>query len=301
MATDEKKLGDAAAIIEAMERLTTADTIELGRDVRVLAVPKGITIQSIKSLLDEYRSEPERRKGTAQLTTLQSFVAHVERHKNESAVVFADVANRAAPKMIGVLNYQHAGADDDVSGSFNDHRAVYAFPVSDEWKAWSSPLTGLSQEALATFLEDRIVDVIDPERALPSTTEFAARAGLTLASPSRVLDLSRGLTVHVGQQVKRAVNLSTGESTIAYQETHADEGGAPLKIPGGFVVEIPVFRGGVLYQLPMRLRYKVSGGSVTWTLTPSRVDAIWDDAVKGAADVVREATKLPLFFGTPEV
>lgn len=300
MATDGKP-GDAAAIIEAMERLTAADTIELGGNVRVLAVPRGITIQSIKPLLDEYLPKPARREGTAHLTTLESFIAHVERHKDEPTAVFVDVANRTAPKMIAVLNYQDAGPATDADASHNDHRAVYAFPVSDEWKAWSSSLTGLSQEALATFLEDRIVDVIDPERALASTTEFAARAGLTFASPSRVLDLSRGLTVHVGQQVKRAVNLSTGESTIAYQETHADEGGAPLKIPGGFIVEIPVFRGGVLYQLPMRLRYKVSGGSVTWTLTPSRVDAIWDDAVKGAADVVQVATGLSLFYGTPEI
>lgn len=68
--------------------------------------------------------------------------------------------------------------------------------LSDEWKAWSArSLATLTQSAFAEFLEDRAVDVIEPKRASASTSELCAALDLALASPARIMELSRGLAV----------------------------------------------------------------------------------------------------------
>ncbi len=76
---------------------TDADpTIRKG--VEIAAVPTNRTLHSIKKLLDEYRVRPERKTGTSTLDTVASFVDQVNRSKDANSVIFADVANRAAPK-----------------------------------------------------------------------------------------------------------------------------------------------------------------------------------------------------------
>ena len=150
------------------------------------------------------------------------------------------------------------------------------------------------------MLEAHLLDVLDPATAGESIRAMAAQLGLPIASPQRLLELSRGLSIRVGSKVKQTVNLSTGEAQIGFEETHDGTDGAPLKIPGAFVVGIPVFRNGALYQMLVRLRYRVSGGSVVWFFAPQHADRIWDDAITGACAGAQEKTELPLFYGTPE-
>src|SRR5207237_2152960 len=128
---------------------------------------------------------------------------------------------------------------------------------SDEWKAWTaSNGKQMSQADFAAFLEDRVVDVTDPSSALDTVRKVMEALLCTFASPSRLLDLARGLTVRINSVVVSAQNLKSGESVLRFETTHADERGAPLEIPGAFLVTLPVFRGNEAYQLAARLRYR---------------------------------------------
>ena len=263
---------------------------------RVLSVPEGREIQSIKPLLDEYALEPDRKKGTADLARMSSFIDHAKRFKIDDSAIFADIANRASPKLVSVLNY-HGPAEG--AQRFGDHCGVYSFPMSKEWGAWSKKFEPMDQGAFAEFLEERILDIMEPADVGEATRLLAGRLGITLAPPQRMMELSKGLTVRVDQTVTGAVNLSSGEARIGYQETHAGEGG-PLSVPSGFAIAIPVFANEDMFTLIVRLRYRVVSNKVKWFFAIQQIDKAWETAIDEACAKVQKETGLPLFFGTPE-
>jgi len=292
-----------STLIDRVEKYSAVEKVEIERGgpakVAVLSVPAGRTVLSIKKLLDEYRERPERRAGNAIHTTLDSFIEHADRFKDEHSVIFADVENIEQAKLISVLDYHEKTAAG--RPRFGEHRGIYHFPLSDEWKAWTRKSGQLSQQDFAEFLEDRIVDVRDPSGVGESIRAFAEQLGVNLASPQRLLELSRGLTIRVGAKVVNHVNLSTGEAQIGFEEKHEGEAGGSIKVPGGFAIAIPVFRGGAHYQIPVRLRYRIVESRVCWWLSLQRLDRYRDDAVAEACTKAKDATGLPLFFGKPEV
>jgi len=299
-----KQVGDVQAAIDLALRLGNVEIVDIG-GVKAASVPShngGRELKSIKALTDEYLKAPERRKGTATMTSLDSFIDHVNRHKDDHAVLFA-VDRKDAPSMLAVYDYNESGAKG--APRFGTHRASYSFPLSDEWAAWmaASRAEAMSQSDFAEFLEDRIGDVLNP--ASPeigdTITEFKMNLGIELASAQQLMTLSRGLKVHVNARVSNALNLSSGEAQVMFEEVHQGEGGATLKIPGGFALAIPVFRLGARWQIPVKLRYRVKGPNVFWTVALHNTDKVFKTAFEEAVKQASDHTKLPVFFGTPEV
>ena len=54
------------------------------------------------------------------------------------------------------------------------------------------------------------------------------------------------------------------------------------------------------HVIPVRLRYRVSQGTVTWTMILVQSDHAYDVAVREVCTHVADKTALPLFYGTPE-
>lgn len=262
----------------------------------------GDVLESVKKLADEYLERPERREGVARMHTLASFSAHVNRFKDDQSALFAD-RNDGTPRLLAVLDY-HTANDENGEGHarFGRHLSAYAFPLSDEWKAWQDSNDGeWSQEDFAEFLEDRVQDVADPAEGVGERAgEFSRLVGCQFATPSRLLELSRGISVKVNASIKQVVRLASGETTVAFSTEHADERGEPLRIPGAFLINIPVFRGDDRYQVCARLRYRMSGQRLVWSYSLSKTDAIFEDAFTRAAQQAQTDTGLPLFFGLPE-
>lgn len=287
---------EAAAVMEAAQRFAAVEVIDLGGQ-KVLSVPDGREIVSTKSFEDERLAAPERRRGCAVFTELESFVSWTRRFADEDSVIFADVHGKA-PKLTAVIDYHRQTAKGEPR--FGQHRGVYTFPISDEWTRWTT-LGELSQAAFAELLEERITDVLDPSNAGEGARGFAAELGFGLATQSTLLALAKGLSVHVDQKVTNAQNLSSGEMQLTFEESHRDAKGDLLKVPGGFLIAVPIFRGSDLYQVPVRLRYRVRSGAITWRIALHRATESFEAAIRGACDRAASATELPLFFGTPEV
>ena len=251
----------------------------------------------IKQFVDPYRDNPERIRGTATLHELDDFIRHVERFKIAGQTcVFVDRYSDA-PSMLAVYDY-HANQEPD----FGIHRGVYTFPRSDEWLAWTKQSgQAMNQATFAAWLEEHLADIADPSLAGETSKSFASLFDCHFAGHSKLLELSRGLAVHVDERVENAVNLASGEGSIQYATSHTDGKGAPLKVPGAFLLGLPVFRGGELYQVPVRLRYRTSGGGISWSFSLHRADAVFDDAIKGAVlAVIEECEGVPVFYGSPE-
>lgn len=269
----------------------------------LIAVPPtshgaGWTFESVLGLLDDYQDRPDRREGTATFFDLDSFIAHALRFKSEHSAIFASPGN-GSPHLTSVLDYHPSGATS--LPAFGKHRGQYAFPLSDEWKTWTGKAgKGMGQQEFAEFIENHVVDVLDPATAGESAKALANTIGCSFAAPSKLLAISRDFSVNVGARVRQVQNLATGEISVQYQVEHADDKGALLKVPGAFLVGLPVFKNGTPYQLSVRLRYTVRDGSVTWRFELHRADRVFDHSFREACDKASEETGLPLFLGSPE-
>lgn len=282
----------------------TAETRQIKRGTddatEVLIVPEHMRVESIKRYLDENRTAPERRRGVSKLTDLQSFIAAVNRFKDAGSALFAH--NSTPPRLECVFTYHPKGpADGPDSVRFGDHRAEYTFPLAEEWKTWTA-FNGkpMSQAEFALFLENRLFDIGDPTHAFPASIEFAQRLSVSFASPQKLLELSRSLSIHIDRRVKNSTKLQSGEGQIIFTEEHTDEAGQPLHVPGAFLIVVRVFENGVPYQIPARLRYRVGGGQISWSYELYRPDRALDDAIKEACVQAEKDTGLPLFYGAPE-
>lgn len=270
---------------------------------QVLLVPDaqgGLTLHgNIQAILDHFRTAPLRRKGTAVMSDVTSFIAHVNRFRDSDSAVFVSVnADDSAATMIAILDYHRTGSDG--APRFGGHRVQYDFPTSDEWQAWQDPEIFLSQDEFAAFIEEHLADVQDPLNAKDQAKAFSALYDCQFASPSTLLKLSRGLAVHVNNKVANHTTLESGERSIAFETTHTDGGGRALQVPRAFLVAIPVFESGLRYQIPVRLRYRVQGGAIVWSWELYRAKDVFKDALRDDCTTVEDETTLPLYYGVAE-
>jgi uncharacterized protein YfdQ (DUF2303 family) len=270
--------------------------------VSFLVVPDGRNVHDLKPLIDQYRTKPARREGVAVLRDIESLVAHVNRFKDGDSVLFADPSPKA-PVLVAVLDYHRRGAPGDGGQRFGKHRARYAFPLSDQWKAWTERNDKpFSQGEFCAFIEDRIADVADPANAGEGLRAFATLIGAEYASPSRLLEVSRGLSINDDLTVKSHQNLSSGETQFVFGSVHKDESGQPVRVPRAFIIAIPVFELGAVHLIAARLRYRLDreSGHLTWFYSLYRVAENFDVAIREACSEAQAGTDLPLLYGTPE-
>lgn len=251
---------------------------------------------------DGYRSRPRFRHGTATLTALDSFIEHANRFKAESSAIFAK-DDRSQPSLTAVLDYHPEGADS--LPAFGKHRGVFRFPLSDEWTAWHAKNgVKMGMADFAEFLEDRLIDVEHPSDISLSDEVMQGfvdkLGGLNkLASPTKLLELSQGLSIHENAVIQNHVKLQSGEGHVEFASEHVDQSGNAVDIPSMFVLAIPVFKNEAFYRVLARLRYRVSGGIVFW-YELWRTDRVFDHAFDEACEKVHQGTNLPVFYGTPE-
>lgn len=290
---------EAAGELARVEVTNVADPRD-NTEAPVVVSHHGVTVVD-PSIFDKYRTTPIDRVGTAKLTTLESYIEHSNRFKVESSVVFA-CDDMAHAKLITIFDY-HAGIDSGGATANLKHKAEYAFPFSDEWKAWHGKnAEPMSMAQFAQFLEDRIVDIdANGEPTSDEAKAFVTAINGKLASPSKLIELARNLQVYENSTLKEARNLSSGEGQLTFTSEHVDADGRPLSIPNLFMILIPVFaRSPDYYRLLARLRYRKANGGVVFWYELWRADLAFEQAFTEACNQVRERTGLPLFIGAAE-
>lgn len=288
---------EAEIVADLARRAAVQNRVELVADPRtggsfpVLVTNAGA--MPLEAVLAPYRDRPllHGNGGPFEATTLESFIDHARRFATDinSAIFVADT------EVVAIYDYGTIDKPD-----WQRHRAKYSLPFSDEWEAWNNAFSkALSVQQFAELLESRIVDVTNGENALESSKKYAGLVGAEFASAQRLMELSRGLSIRVASKVAQVTNLGSGEGAIAYSAEHQDEAGKPLKVPGLFLLTLPVFRDGTLYQVPVRLRYRHKEGVLSWTLEPWRLSAVKRDAIGDIGKTLKAAQICPVYFGEP--
>lgn len=279
--------------------------------VPVLLDPKAGRAGSLKSLFDEWRSAPERKAGTAKATTLESFIELTSRHKITHSVIFANT-DWKAPSLTAVIDYHQLhdlppaeGKDEPVAtragvAEFGRHRVDYKFPLSEEWRAWvAQDKQPMNQAAFAEFIEDHISELASPHE--DEVSYWEEKLGGKVAYPNELKLLSIGLKVHAATKVASNVTLQSGEGEITWAEEHRDMKGDKLVVPSLFIIQLPPFFMGESIRLPVRLRYRVREGSVTWVFQMYRPDVYVTQQVMRDMERAARETALPAYQGAPEM
>lgn len=300
--------------------VTLPKTLDLTKPT-IISSPKH---RDTKNLTGEIRAaaeylKPSRRKGTAQLEDLQSLIDWANRFKGETSALFAR-ADMTAPKLTCIADYHAGGAIDPVSVTGDatarhcHHKAIYSFPLSDEWKAWMK-ISGeaLAKDEMGEFIEIHATEVMDPTPAIISGSasdknqgwenrliETADKIEGRFGQLHQLLQMSRQFQVFETSDLKVSTNRDTGESQINFMNEHKDAEGAPLQIPNLIIIAIPVFRGGVPYRMAVRFRYRKSGSTVKFIMTVFNPEKYFEAAYREAVEQAQEGTELPLFYGSPE-
>ncbi|WP_422057728.1 DUF2303 family protein [Sphingomonas sp.] len=256
------------------------------------------------SLFDAYRDHPLHRTGTAALTQLPSFIALVNRFKFENSAIFAN-DDFTKPSLTAIFDYHpDNGVAHDEPTQAMRHQARYAFPLSKEWQAWiSGNAKPMGMGDFARFIEDHIVDVsADPvDLFAAASQEFVKANRGTIATPSKLVEISRGLQVYERAVIKEAKNLSTGEAQFTFDSEHTDGDGKPLTLPTMFSITIPVFaRSSEVFRLIARFRYRKTGEGLVFWYELWRPDLTFEIAFNEALDKVAAETGLPIYAGSPE-
>lgn len=253
-------------------------------------------LDSLRDELERYRLDPARRRGTATATTLASFMDIVSRVANTESVIFART-EWPNPKLTAVIDYHQAGPAG--RPRHGEHRVVYSFPVTPEFQAWiATNGKPLDQGGFAAFVEEHAAEMSSPmdiERA-----ELEPLFQTKFATPAEMVQLARGLTIHVAGKVRNTLTLQSGESEIVFVEEHQDSRGEKILVPGLFMISIPVFLDGMPVRIPARLRYRAREGQITWFYQLY----LWERWVRErVVEDLRTAAKLtglPTFEGAPE-
>jgi len=287
----------------------------------LVVIPKDMTLidrTKEQEALDT-RLQPWRRKGTAQLQDIVSFITWANRNKGQTSIIFADVIS-AQPTLTCIADYLGAGApvidpiERDNKASYCQHRAIYAFPLSDEWKIWNAISDKpLSKAELGEFIEANAQDLLDPTPALlsPNGTpkeewelrmlDVARQLQGRFGQYTTLMQLARAFTINETSNISTTLNRDTGESSIQFVNEHRQPDGQPINIPNLFMIAIPVFENGVGYRLPVRFRYRKSGQDIRFVLSLHNPDVCFRDAMEGAIAVAGAETGLPVLRGLPEV
>lgn len=301
-------VNDVQVIANLAAQANGIEIINVDNVAKIPGVPDKITAVMVKgenpaffaakNLFDCYRLLPERKIGTALTTSVTSFIELVNRHKTEHSAIFAET-DWHFPNFCAVINYHRINGQNGEADHL-DHKIKYSFPLSEEWQTWlNNNGNEMRQGEFASFIEDRIADLATPEAQ--EIAEAKERFQTTAATPAKMMELSRGLQVNVESTVRTSTKLQSGEASIVFEEQHKDVAGQNITVPGLFYLNIPPFTNGELKRVPVRLRYRVRNGAISWAYQLYRPDLVINTTVKAALEKTQKETALPVFEGNPEV
>jgi uncharacterized protein YfdQ (DUF2303 family) len=234
-----------------------------------VVVPKGYVAQDMESSM----LVPVRKRGSASLTDAQSFISYVLGLKSEQTRLYGQ-AN--PPKFTAIFN-DHTGAD----AGWQDHRAVYACPLSVEWREWIGKNgAAMSQEAFAKFIEDNAPDIVTP-------------------SAADMIEIARTLEAKKKVNFASGIRLDNGATEFTYEEDiQGTAAKGRLQVPQVFTIGVPVLENGPRYAVNARLRYRIADkGALTLWFDLERPHKIVEDAAREVRDVIQTETGLQVFNG----
>lgn len=261
---------------------TLAATLQerhIGDTVRMV-VPIGYTVVDLTEARDKREQFDWRKRGTAQLLDLPSFVTYCkDQTKADQGYIYANTDERS---FTAVFNDYR---DTDLPG-WRDHRAHFAAQFTPEFQRWvnhNGNSKAKPQTEFAEFIEDNFADLVPPfaQQLLDVATTIQAKTDINFSSAKRLQD---------------------GQVQLAYTEMIDARAGADgaLTIPREFELGLRIFKNGDGYKLKARLKYRLAGGVVKFWYELDRPERAIEDAFSGYIEKVRAESGYSVLIGNPK-
>lgn len=262
---------EAQAIADLAFDAATPEQLESGQ-VYSYIVPAGA--QQVEIDTEHLLDAPRRTTGIAHLHDGASLANYVNRFGVTS--IYADAPNA---RITAVVN----GPTEDETG-WGDHRAVLQLTHTPEWKRWVARSGTMGKLIdLAELIEDRIIDIVNPDGAT-------------------MLELAQSFEATSTARFKRGERLTSGERQFAYEETIEAKAGrkGALTIPERFELVLAPFVGEDPISLTARLRYRVNDGDLKIGYVIDRIDDVLRDAFVEAVGNINSLTdsNVAIYYGT---
>lgn len=274
-AVNESIINQAVALQKQIAQPVTSEAVHF------IVVPKDCEVKTLQSHQYPHGVPPSRIIQSPTFFDAASFSKYVITYRDIRTRVLANPETFA---FTALLDY-HQGAMDEgaekLKPEFVSHRASFRLTESEQWKVWFGNHDKLiPQTQFAEFLEDNRRDIFKP-------------------SAADMMEVARDLQAKTEVNFDSKVTLKDGSATLRYQE-QVTAGVGPagnIAIPDEFSIRIPVFYGEAPVEISAKLRFRISGGKLSFLYRLYRPVETRNEAFN--ATVERVATELtqPVWLG----
>ena len=271
---------DAETIKAICARITkpTVDSLGDNPERAVAILPPDFTIADVSHFLPP----PNRIVQRVELLTVESFCAYVNAFRRPQTTIFADERTGSYEAVIDYHAEEAVCHDPQLERRGEcDHLAGYACPKSLQWQTWvGSNGKSMTQTEFALFLETNLRDIIEPAAA-------------------DLLQVAVNLQVHKAAQFSSEIRLDNGQTQFRYEETISGSSKVgKLDVPSQFVIQVPVFLGGRVFQIQARFRYRLNDSKLSFSYDLVRPQETFQAAVSIVTkEIIKDCLDVNVFEG----
>lgn len=203
---------------------------------------------------------PLRARGNTSVFDAESFNAIIAINTDGHIIVYVD-RNPLKPAVIGVLN------SNGIDGlGWGDHRVSIAFRHTPQWQKWMG-IDGkmLSQSEFANFIEDNLLDVVDPPAA-------------------DMLEISQFLEVTRTTNFKSVTRPKTG--LIQFRNESTDGIVGDMQVPDTITLMLAPLFGIPAQAVSARFRYRIEGDKLKLGVKLQRIEELMEQIMANVVDAI---------------
>lgn len=302
--TIQPATAELGAIESASEAGTIADLAQQAAEPKRVDVGVVLAIADRSGAVkivdtDAYDATPRHVSASRTVTDAESFVKYVKRHAIPGTEVYAHTTSSS---VVAVID-----SHEDASGEpgWQKHKLTLTLEHTKAWKAWAerdlgqNPRGWFGQEEFAEFIEDRALDVIDPDHA-------------------RLIELATRFEATKKVDFSQATRLDNGEVQFQYTETVGAKKGTKdsIDFPKDLQLALRPYVGGPIYSVFASLRYRISSEGLRLGYALQRPENILEAAFSDIVTEIRDGRtdkrseddvkvihqgigEVPIFYGRP--
>lgn len=211
-------------------------------------------------------------KESIRIGSAKSAVDYVDRFKNNESVAFVDSAKSTIQY---VLDYH----TNDAAGR-SDHIATLCPQESDQFKTWQGREgEGFNQVSFAEFLEDN-------EGDLSNDNDAACKLREAVLAFSAVKNA----------KFESKVNITNGDLQFVFHEE--TKGGGTVTLPENFKINVPIYEGGPIFIVSIRLRFRINDGKLVFIYKLANMKASKRKAFNDMVEESEKGTGIPHYMGS---
>ncbi|MGW7196613.1 DUF2303 family protein [Streptomyces chryseus] len=268
----EGKSDGPQAVIDIAQRAAEAKQLDPGH---VYAFALGDRVHQVDLTGPEHTGRPPRKSGTTVVRDVDSFMAYFDKHSDASTEVYADLESRTITAVLDAHTKDGA--------RWGGHRLQLRLRPTTAWSTWmAQDGQMLKQEAFAEFIEDNLVDLVEPDAAT-------------------MLELAESFEATTSASFQSGTKLASGQRQLTYVEDVQAKAGSrgDIVIPAVLKLALRPFEGSDAFAVTARFRYRLANQVLTLGFKIERPDDVLANAFDDVRTAIDSDVEMAVLNGAP--